>query len=102
MGTLLEIPALLLFMTCHPTVTKERGVLAACVGKFGAWSTYVYILHIQILSVYTRFCRPAMLTVFSENAEAWIQPFAVAALSLIAAIVFTWGEQLLKRLPRRK
>ena len=102
MGTLLEIPALLLFMTYHPTVTKERGFLAACVGKFGAWSTYVYILHIQILSVYTRFCRPAMLTVFSENAEAWIQPFAVAALSLIAAIVFTWGEQLLKRLPRRK
>lgn len=102
MGALLEIPALLLFMTCHPTVTKERGFLAACVGKFGAWSTYVYILHIQILSVYTRFCRPAMLTVFSENAEAWIQPFAVAALSLIAAIVFTWGEQLLKRLPRRK
>lgn len=102
MGTLLEIPALLLFMTYHPTVTKERGFLAACVGKFGAWSTYVYILHIQILSVYTRFCRPAMLTVFSENAEAWIQPFAVAGLSLIAAIVFTWGEQLLKRLPRRK
>lgn len=102
MGTLLEIPALLLFMTYHPTVTKERGFLAACVGKFGAWSTYVYILHMQILSVYTRFCRPAMLTVFSENAEAWIQPFAVAALSLIAAIVFTWGEQLLKRLPRRK
>ena len=102
MGTLLEIPALLLFMTYHPTVTKERGVLAACVGKFGAWSTYVYILHMQILSVYTRFCRPAMLTVFSENAEAWIQPFAVAALSLIAAIMFTWGEQLLKRPPRRK
>lgn len=102
MGTLLEIPALLLFMTYHPMVTKERGFLAACVGKFGAWSTYVYILHMQILSVYTRFCRPAMLTVFSENAEAWIQPFAVAALSLIAAIVFTWGEQLLKRLPRRK
>lgn len=102
MGTLLEIPALLLFMTYHPTVTKERGFLAACVGKFGAWSTYVYILHIQILSVYTRFCRPAMLTVFSESAEAWIQPFAVAALSLIAAIVFTWGEQLAKRLPRRK
>ena len=99
---MLEIPALLLFMTYHPTVTKERGFLAACVGKFGAWSTYVYILHIQILSVYTRFCRPAMLTVFSENAEAWIQPFAVAALSLIAAIVFTWGEQLAKRLPRRK
>ena len=102
MGTLLEIPALLLFMTYHPTVTKERGFLAACVGKFGAWSTYVYILHMQILSVYTRFCRPAMLTVFPENAEAWIQPFAVAGLSLIAAIVFTWGEQLLKRLPRRK
>ena len=102
MGTLLEIPALLLFMTYHPTVTKERGFLAACVGKFGAWSTYVYILHMQILSIYTRFCRPAMLTVFSENAEAWIQPFAVTALSLIAAIVFTWGEQLLKRLPRRK
>lgn len=102
MGTLLEIPALLLFMTYHPTVTKERGFLSACVGKFGAWSTYVYILHIQILSVYTRFCRPAMLTVFSESAEAWIQPFAVAALSLIAAIVFTWGEQLLKRLHRRK
>ena len=102
MGTLLEIPALLLFMTYHPTVTKERGFLAACVGKFGAWSTYVYILHMQILSVYTRFCHPAMLTVFSESAEAWIQPFAVAALSLIAAIVFTWGEQLLKRLPRRK
>ena len=102
MGTLLEIPALLLFMTYHPTVTKERGSLAACVRKFGAWSTYVYILHMQILSVYTRFCRPAMLTVFSENAEAWIQPFAVAGLSLIAAIVFTWGEQLLKRLPRRK
>ena len=102
MGALLEIPALLLFMTYHPTVTKERGFLSACVGKFGAWSTYVYIVHIQILSVYTRFCRPAMLTVFSENAEAWIQPFAVAALSLIAAIMFTWGEQLLKRLPRRK
>ena len=102
MGTLLEIPALLLFMTYHPTVTKERGFLSACVGKFGAWPTYVYILHMQIFSVYTRFCRPAMLTVFSENAEAWIQPFAVAALSLIAAIVFTWGEQLLKRLPRRK
>ncbi len=102
MGTLLEIPVLLLFMTYHPTVTKERGFLAACVGKFGAWSTYVYILHIQILSVYTRFCRPAMLTVFPESAEAWIQPFVVAALSLIAAIVFTWGEQLLKRLPRRK
>lgn len=102
MGTLLEIPALLLFMTYHPTVTKERGFLAACVGKFGAWSTYVYILHMQILSIYTRFCRPAMLTVFSENAEAWIQPFVVAGLSLITAIVFTWGEQLLKRLPRRK
>ena len=101
-GTLLEIPALLLFMTYHPTVTRERGFFAACVGKFGAWSTYVYILHMQILSVYTRFCRPAMLTVLSERAEAWIQPFAVAALSLAAAIVFTWGEQLLKRLPRRK
>ena len=102
MGTLLEIPALLLFMTYHPTVTKERGFFAACVGKFGAWSTYVYILHMQMFSIYTRFCRPAMLTVLSESAEAWIQPFAVAALSLIAAIVFTWGEQLAKRLPRRK
>ena len=43
-----------------------------------------------------------MLTVFPENAEAWIQAFAVAGLSLIAASLFTWGEQLLKRLPRRK
>lgn len=74
MGTLLEIPALLLFMTYHPTVTKERGFLAACVGKFGAWSTYVYILHIQILSVYTRFCRPAMLTVFRKTPRPGFSP----------------------------
>lgn len=102
LGTVLEVTTLLLLLACHPVVTKRSGFLSACIARFGAWSTYIYILHIQVLQIYDRFCRQAMTAVFPEQAEAWFRPVAVAALSFVAAVLFELGERVIRRLRRRR
>lgn len=100
LGTVLEVTALLLLLAGHPVVTKRSGFLCACVTRFGAWSTYIYILHVLVLQIYDGIFQKAVATAFSEQLEAWLRPFLVAGLSFAAAVLFELGERLIRRLRR--
>ena len=101
-GKYMKTVGLMLLMIYYPVVTPKDGFPARCISKFGAWSTYIYILHILILQIYDRFFQQTMIAVFTEQSEAWLRPIAVALLSFIAAVLFELGERLFRRLRSRR
>lgn len=95
-ATVLEVIALMLLMTANPVVSRNKGFFSACIARFGAWSTYIYILHMIVLSFYGQFCQSAFSAAFPTG-EAYLRPLVVAALSFSAAIVFEQCGRLLRR-----
>lgn len=95
-ATILEVIALMLLMVANPIVSKKSGFFSSCIAKFGTWSTFIYILHILVFSFYQDFCQSA-LSAALPNGEVYLRPFAVAGLSLAAAMVFERCGWLLRR-----
>lgn len=100
-GAKIEIVGILLLLISHPVVVAKEGFRKRCIGKFGLISTWTYLLHIQMLLIYNQLLRPSLLARLGEN-ESWWRPGVVVALSLMAALIFTWGEGLLLKRRRSK
>lgn len=98
-GNLIEVVALLLLFTKHPVIIRKPGGFAACVSKFGSWSTYMYLLHLTAIDFYARFLKDAVASRISW--EAWVNPVVVIMMSFLAAVIFEQAEQLLKKRKRR-
>lgn len=94
-GNQLKTVALMLLMIYYPTLTTRQGHLARWIGKFGAWSTYIYILHILVLRGYQSFLQPVLLPVLA-GAEPFLAPLFVAGISFVLAVVFELAERGLK------
>lgn len=103
LGGLLEIIALMLLMISRPVVTDRPGFLSGCIARFGPWSTYVYLLHIRVTVLYRDHLQPVLTARMADpRLEAYLSPLIVVGLSLLAAIVFTFGERLCSALFRRR
>lgn len=99
-GALIEVVGLMIFLVSHPKITYHAGVPETLILKFGAWSTYIYLFHIIMLQVYRVFCEPSLSAALGEG-ESYLRPFAVAALSLLAAMLFERGQWLVRRMRKR-
>lgn len=103
LGGFLEIIALMLLMISCPVLTDKPGFLFRCIGKFGSWSTYVYLLHVIVIVNYPKLLQPSLTALLGNpQLEAYLTPLIVAGLSLLAAMVFTFGERLCRSLPCRR
>ncbi len=100
-GTFIEVPALLLFLVCHPKLPVQGKFIQGIVAKCGTVSTAVYILHLIVLDAYERFFAPMLPGILMEK-EDWLRPLIVLGLSLLATIVWERIDTLLKHLKKAK
>ncbi|MGN0976998.1 MAG: acyltransferase [Faecousia sp.] len=100
-GSLLEVVALMLFLGSHPRITAGSGVGNTLIAKLGIWSTYIYLFHMIMLQFYQEFCETFVAAALPER-EPYLRPVFVAALSLLAAVVFERGAWLINRVRRRR
>lgn len=101
LGTLIEAPAIMLLLIRHPVLTTRSGFVSSCIGKFGALSTWMYLMHMQVLVIYEALIQPGLVSWLGES-EAWWRPVLVVLLSFMTALLFTWGEGILRRLGKRR
>ena len=103
-GSMLEVVALMLLMISCPMVTAQPGQLSSCIAKFGAWSTYVYILHVIVIGLYQKHLQAPFLALLQDNSqlESYLAPLIVAGLSLLAAMVYERGEWLCRKLRKQR
>lgn len=102
LGGMAEVVALLLLAVSCPAVTRRPGFLSGCVAKFGPWSTYIYLLHVIIIGLYEKHLQPSVLALTGNpQLEAYLSPLIVAALSLLAAMVYTWADQVVGKRRRK-
>lgn len=101
LGTLIQVPAIMMLLIGHPVLTKRSGFLKSCIGKFGAWSTWIYLMQIQVLLAYETLLQPSLVDCLGEK-EEWWRPVFVVLLSFAVAMLFTWGEETLRKLGKRR
>ena len=97
LGTLFEVVALMLLLISHPQITGKSKLAGKFVGKCGAWSTWIYLLHLLAENCYGNFMREKM-TVVLGSAEGWLHPVIVLGMSWAAAVVCDWGSGALKKM----
>ena len=100
-GNQLKTVALMLLLIYYPTVTSGSGLIAGGIGKFGAWSTYIYVLHILVLRAYQTFLQPA-LHIALGHGEAFLAPIFVAGISFVIAVLFERAEYLVKLMQNKR
>jgi len=94
LGLLLTVSGLLLLTCRYPGVPRWMTVPAVLCGPI---STAVYLVHMAGHDIYLGFFRWRVEQYFGA-AEPWLQPLAVLALSLAAALAWQSGLWLLRRL----
>lgn len=95
-GCIFAVPALLLYLAEHPVVWQtEKGKKLAV--KCGVWSSWIYILHIQVINYYDKLFRPWVAAVLGET-EPWLRPLIALAASVAAAVLTEWAVSSLKKL----
>lgn len=99
-GTVLEVLALMLLLVSHPNASPKRKWAGKLMLSFGPISTWIYILHLTVLSVYVRVMQPAVAAALGA-AEGWLCPWIVLGMSLVAAVAAEWIQKTVKRLRRR-
>lgn len=100
-GALLDIIILMTFLASHPRITSHPGVGETLISKFGAWSTWIYLLHIIMREFYQIFCHQP-LAIALPAWEPWLRPIAVAGLSFLVAVLFEQGERLFNQFRKQK
>lgn len=103
-GIYMKTIGLTLLLIYYPVVTTKAGVFAKAIGKFGAWSTYIYIFHIRVLCCYVDFLQAPVTSMLSGSTELEenLRPLIVTGLTFLVAVLFERGEWLCKKyLPRR-
>jgi len=99
-GCIFAVPALFLYLTEHPVIWKSKWgkKLAA---KCGSWSTWIYILHIQVIYYYDSLFRPWMAAALGET-ESFLRPLIVLAVSAGAAVLMDWAMCGLKQVGKAR
>ena len=100
LGTVLAVPAMILFAASHPTVSRHP-VAERIISKLGSVSTGVYLLHMAVLDFYSAFIRWRM-ELFLFDKEPWFTPIFVALISIIASACCIWAWDLVKRIFKKK
>lgn len=94
-GSIFAVPALLLYLAEHPVVWKsKRGNKLAI--RCGAWSTWVYILHVQVIFYYDRLFRSQVAQWLGDR-EPLLRPLIALAASFAAAVLAESAASCLKR-----
>ncbi len=97
-GTIFAVPALLLYLAQHPVIC-ETGWGKKLVSKCGIWSTWIYILHIQVIYYYDKLFRSELAAFLGER-EPWLRPMIVLAASAVAAVLLDWAVNSLRRVTK--
>ena len=100
LGTILAVPAMILFAASHPTVSRHP-VAERIISKLGSVSTGVYLLHMAVRDFYSAFIRWRIEAVLFDK-EAWLGPIFVALISIIASACCIWAWDLVKRIFKKK
>lgn len=85
-GMLLILAGILLLSILHPQVSTDSKKKSTLLSKCGSWSTWIYILHLLLQSVYMQLLYPLISPVLSFQAEQWVRPILIAIVSLVCAI----------------
>lgn len=93
-GTIFAVPALLLYLAQHPVICKT-GWRKKLVSKCGTWSTWIYILHIQVIYYYDKLFR-SEVAIFLGERESWLRPVIVLAFSTVVAALLDWAVSSLR------
>ncbi len=96
LGTMLEVPALLLLLVRHPQLPGRRSWFGQLASKFGTLSTAVYVLHLMVQDGYNRYLRIPAEGILGSK-EPWLRPILLVMLSFLAAMVWERIEWLLKK-----
>lgn len=96
-GVLPMLAGLMLLTITHPHISGKSAFRAAVFARCGTWSTWIYILHPLVRSVYKQLLRPSVFALITEEVERAIHPLIVIALSLLAAMVIERAGALLKK-----
>lgn len=96
-GLLLEVPALLLAVSCYPRVPRWLDGMARISGSV---STGIYLVHFAVLDIYLAFFQ-WRIEYCCGGMEPWLQPFAVLAISAAGAVLWMIPEAFWKRLRKK-
>lgn len=96
-GLLFSVVALMLLMISHPRVPHW---LEGPAKHFGAISTWIYITHLAMVLAYVELLQQPMQALLGE-AEPWLCPLVVLALSIVAAVVADQLSAMRRRLRKK-
>lgn len=89
LGAVVQTVALMLLLTAHPDLKFPA---AAWMGKI---STVVYLAHYPLIGVYETFVLPVLPV--APEAEAWLRPVLVAAISMLVGVIWLAVEKAVQR-----
>lgn len=95
-GTIIGTAGLMLLMTEHPVIAAPGSVWEKWIGKFGFWSTAIYVLHLMVIMAYDLLLS-ATVEGMLGTWEPWAKPVIVLAITLIVAVVCERVSALGKR-----
>ncbi len=101
LGSMLQVPVLLLLMVRYPTVPIRGKWFQSLVTKLGTISTAMYVLHMVMQDVYDRYLMKAAESLL-VGAEPWLRPILLVMLSFLAAVVWERIEWLLNQRKKKK
>lgn len=99
-GTLPVLAGVMLLTATHPHISGNSRFWATVFARCGTWSTWIYILHPLVRTIYKKLLRPGVFALITEEAERAIHPLIVIALSLLTAMVIERAGAYLKKKSR--
>lgn len=103
-GTLIAVVMLFLLAAAHPTVPVPGKFLPKLLGRFGAYSTGVYLLHMAVNEYYMGFRQYGLYLKYGQ-AEEMLRPLIIVGASLLLAVgwdcltlILKWAAGHLHRL----
>lgn len=97
-GTLVFVSAFFLLLASNPQIVPYGSKPEKWILRCGMWSTWIYILHILVDSIYKEFFRPAAS---QWRAEAFLYPVVVLIGSWVAAIAAVKIQTFLRALRKK-
>ena len=89
LGAVVQTVALMLLVAAHPDLKCPAAVW------MGKISTVVYLIHYPLIGVYETFVLP--LLPVSPEVEGWLRPVLVAAISILAGVIWLAIEKAVQR-----
>lgn len=99
-GTLFVIAGLMLLLVSHPNIAGKSKLAGTLALKCGAWSTWIYILHLIGDNLYELLLQQPALCAFGSR-EEWLRPLLVLILSFLLAVLAECVSCLIRQLRRK-